>query len=89
MAQILFPLFEQVVFAPIHSARATALSDLLAAAETVGTPAVAAESVSQALQLAQQQLTQRTGNGVIVISGSVFLVGEARPLLLAARGKSQ
>ena len=84
MAQILFPLFEQVVFAPIHSARATALSDLVAAAEATGTPAVAAESVSQALQLAQ-----RAGNGVILISGSVFLVGEARPLLLAERGESQ
>jgi dihydrofolate synthase/folylpolyglutamate synthase len=84
MAQILFPLFEQVVFAPIHSARATALSDLVAAAEATGTPAVVAESVSQALQLAQ-----RAGNGVIVISGSVFLVGEARPLLLAERGESQ
>lgn len=84
MAQILFPLFEQVIFAPIHSARATALSDLVAAAEAVGTPFITAESVSQALQLAQ-----RSGNGVIVISGSVFLVGEARSLLLAARGESQ
>ena len=32
MAQILFPLFEQVIFAPIHSARATAMEDLVAAA---------------------------------------------------------
>jgi dihydrofolate synthase/folylpolyglutamate synthase len=84
MAQILFPLFEQVIFAPIRSARAAALCDLMAAAQAVGTPAVAAESVSQALQVAQ-----RAGDGVIVISGSVFLVGEARSLLLAERGESQ
>ncbi len=32
MAQILFPLFDQVIVAPIHTARAAALDDLLAAA---------------------------------------------------------
>jgi dihydrofolate synthase/folylpolyglutamate synthase len=84
MAQILFPLFEQVIFAPIHSARAAALGDLMAAAQSTGTPAVAADSLSQALELAQ-----RAGDGVIVISGSVFLVGEARSLLLAERGGSR
>ena len=82
MAQILFPLFERVVFAPIHSARAAALGDLMAAARATGTPAVAAESVGQAIELAKQQVTQSPGDGVIVISGSVFLVGEARTLLL-------
>ncbi len=89
MAQILFPLFDQVVLAPIHSARAAALGDLMAAAQATGTPAVAAESVGQAIELALQQVKQRDGEGVIVISGSVFLVGEARPLLLARRGDSQ
>jgi dihydrofolate synthase/folylpolyglutamate synthase len=77
MAQILFPLFERVIFAPIHSARAAALCDLEAAAEATGTPFVAAESVSQAMQLAQH-----ARRGVVVISGSVFLVGEARTLLM-------
>jgi len=88
MAQILFPLFEQVVFAPIHSARAAALSDLVAAAQATGTPAVAAESVGEALQFALRHLAQRAGSGVIVISGSVFLVGDARSLLLAGSGES-
>ncbi len=86
MAQILFPLFDQVILAPIHSARAAALGDLMAAAQATGTPAVAAESVAQAIELALQQVKQRDGEGVIVISGSVFLVGEARPLLLAGEG---
>jgi hypothetical protein len=55
------------------------MSGLLAAAETTGTPAEPAGSVSQALEMA------RLGDagGVIVVSGSVLLVGEARSLLLA------
>jgi dihydrofolate synthase/folylpolyglutamate synthase len=80
MAQILFPVFEQVIFAPIHSARAAAFDDLLAAAASTGTPAVAASSVREALRLAEEC----TPGGEIVVSGSVYLVGEARSLLLAA-----
>ena len=79
MAQILFPLFEQVILAPIHAARAAAMDDLLAAARKVGTPAVVAESVSEALRLAKV----RAACGVAVISGSVYLVGEARGLLVS------
>lgn len=82
MAQILFPLFEQVIIAPIHTARAAALDDLLAAARATGTPAVASESVGQALQLAEE----RVEGGLIVVSGSAYLVGEARTLLLAEKG---
>ena len=78
MAQILFPLFDEVIFAPIHSARAAAMEDLLAAAASTGTPAVAAETVTSALGLAGE----RSQGGVVVVSGSVYLVGEARSLLL-------
>lgn len=85
LAQILFPLFEQVILAPIHSARAATLSELAAAAKAVGAPAVAAETVSEALQLAQDRAAQV--GGPVVITGSVFLVGEARTLLLGARGR--
>jgi dihydrofolate synthase/folylpolyglutamate synthase len=55
---------------------------LLAAAETTGTHAVAADSVQQALQLARQS----ADGGVVVVSGSVYLVGEARTLLLDEKG---
>lgn len=79
MGRILFPLFEEVVLAPIHSARAAAIKDLQAAAASVGVRATAAESVSQALELA----AERSLGGVVVVSGSVYLVGEARPLLVA------
>ncbi len=83
MAQILFPLFEQVIVAPIQSARAAAVDDLLAAARATGTPATAAGSVSEALRLARE----RAAGGTVVISGSVYLVGEARALL--TDGKSE
>jgi len=67
MAQILFPIFDQVILAPIHSARAAAIPDLLAAAQSTGTPAVAADSVAQAMQVA----VSKRDNGIVVISGSV------------------
>jgi dihydrofolate synthase/folylpolyglutamate synthase len=78
MAQILFPLFEQVILAPIQSARAAAIADLEAAARATGTPALTAVSVREALQWARA----RGQGGVVVVSGSVYLVGEARSLLL-------
>ena len=82
-----FPLFDQIVIAPIHTARAAALQDLLAAAEATGTPATVADSVAQALKLAKEQLGERQANpGQIVVSGSVYLVGEARSLLLNESG---
>ncbi len=78
LAQILFPLFEEVIFAPINSARATPVDELIAAAQLTGTKAIAAASIADAIERAAAD----TGDGTIVISGSVYLVGEARPLVL-------
>lgn len=123
MAQILFPLFSEVIFAPIHSPRATSMVDLLAAAESVGVPARAAASIEEALAWAEGDrglggqelvgqglspdatpclvsghgfsraenapkndgvaLAPEAVSGLIVVAGSVYLVGEVRPLLLA------
>jgi len=90
MAQILFPLFDQVIVVPIQNARAASVDDLLAAAATTGTPAIAAESVSEALRIAQKRITNHAridqheaAGGLAVVSGSVYLVGEARTLLLS------
>jgi len=77
MTQILFPLFDHVILAPIHSPRATDLAELLSAAEATGIPAEAANTVEEALELAFALNPAR-----IVISGSVYLVGEARTMLL-------
>ena len=84
MAQILFPLFKRVILTPIHSARAAAMEDLVAAAQLTQTPFLVAESVADALQLASKQ----DGGGPIIVCGSVYLVGEARSLLLAERAES-
>jgi dihydrofolate synthase/folylpolyglutamate synthase len=81
LAQILFPLFERVVFPPIQSPRATPVEELLIAAQSTGTPALLAGSVTEALDLvAAKPLAE---NSVAVVSGSVYLVGEARSLLMS------
>lgn len=82
LAQILFPLFDQVILAPIHTSRAAATADLLAAAQATGTEPIIAASVTEALD----QAATRTNGGIAVISGSVYLVGEARTLLLESGG---
>ncbi len=84
LAQILFPLFDRLIFAPISSPRATPVDALLAAAETTGTPAEAAPTIYAAMQHAG------SGNqGVVVVSGSVYLVGHARALLLGHRSPNE
>lgn len=78
MTQILFPIFDHVILAPIHSPRATPVEDLAAAAEAVGVQYTAARSVPEAIEAALRLKPAR-----IVISGSVYLVGEARHHLLS------
>ena len=78
MTQILFPIFDHVVLAPIHSPRATEVADLLAAAEATGVPSTPSATVEEAIQIALALKPAK-----IVISGSVYLVGEARHILLA------
>jgi dihydrofolate synthase / folylpolyglutamate synthase len=78
MAQILFPVFDRVIFAPVRSPRAAAMDELAAAALATVTPALAAQSVDEALRLAAAGEPGETA----VVSGSVYLVGEARTVLL-------
>jgi dihydrofolate synthase/folylpolyglutamate synthase len=83
LGQILFSLFKQVIFAPIHSLRATPIEDLMVAAQATGTPAFVASSVKEALELARRSAESSVGPGVVVVSGSVYLVGESRALLMS------
>ena len=85
MAQILFPLFERVILAPIHSSRAASLDDLKSAARATGTDGVVADSVQGAIDLAEGFACNPRGQST-VISGSVYLVGEARTILMCKRG---
>ena len=82
MAQILFPLFDRVILAPIHTSRATSVEDLMAAAKATGSEAETVGSVHEAIERAEKDAV----DGVIVISGSVYLVGEARTLLMSGQG---
>jgi dihydrofolate synthase / folylpolyglutamate synthase len=85
LAQILFPLFERVIFAPIASPRATPMEDLLAAAVRTGTAAESAATVKDAIDLARKRVENAAPPQVVVVSGSVYLVGAARAVLLAGQ----
>jgi dihydrofolate synthase / folylpolyglutamate synthase len=89
MSQILFPLFDSsadrpydhLIFAPIDNPRAASLEDLLAAAEALGIPAQSAPNLEAALVQAR---AVTPSNGIVLATGSVYLVGEVRQL--AVRG---
>jgi dihydrofolate synthase / folylpolyglutamate synthase len=88
MAQILFPLFDStagrpldhIVLAPVDSPRAASLDELTAAAAALNTPARTAASTAEALALARR-LTP--AGGLIVATGSIYLVGAIRGLVTA------
>jgi dihydrofolate synthase / folylpolyglutamate synthase len=89
MAQILFPLFDSspdgspsrpydhIVFAPIDNPRAATIEDLLAAAHALDIPAHAAPHLAAALA---QACAITPSGGLIIATGSVYLVGEVRHL---------
>jgi dihydrofolate synthase/folylpolyglutamate synthase len=87
MAQILFPLFDStggrpqdhIVLTPIDNPRAASLEDLEAAARQLDTPAHSAHHPAEALALARS-LTPT--NGLILATGSVYLVGALRELAI-------
>lgn len=87
IARILFPLFDstgdrphdRIVFAPIPNPRAAALEDLLAAARALDIPAQSAPTAAEALALARQ-LTP--SDGLIIATGSIYLIGALRDLVL-------
>jgi dihydrofolate synthase/folylpolyglutamate synthase len=82
LAQILFPLFHRVVVTPVDSPRSAAGEDLLAAAHTTGSEV---EAAPDAISAVERALSLTPAHGLVVITGSVYLVGQVRPLLTAAR----
>ena len=92
ISRILFPLFDSpggsarnhqyphhIVFAPIANARAASLEDLAAAARALEIPAQSAATPVEALALARR-LTPP--GGLIIATGSIYLVGTLRELAL-------
>jgi len=94
MEQVLLPLFDSasgdparagdhVVLAPVHNPRAATIEELAGAAQRLDVPVHVASDLQDALRQAQL-LTPK--DGVIVATGSIFLVGEIRALALAQAG---
>ena len=78
IAEILFPLAEQVVVTHVANPRAATTEELLQAASRTGVPVYAEETVAAAVKRARELSKPE---GVIVVTGSIFLVGEAMTLL--------
>lgn len=90
LAQVLFSLFDSsssdplrahdhIVLAPIQNPRAATVEELLEAAKELDIPAHAAPHLPAALAQARNVTPD---DGIIVATGSVFLVGELRSLAL-------
>jgi dihydrofolate synthase/folylpolyglutamate synthase len=90
MSQILLPLFDStsgdpdrahdhVILAPIDNPRAASLTELLAAAHAMDIPAHAAPHIPAALAEAR---AKTPADGIIIATGSIYLVGEIRNLAL-------
>ncbi|MBN9614270.1 MAG: bifunctional folylpolyglutamate synthase/ dihydrofolate synthase [Acidobacteriales bacterium 59-55] len=91
MTQILLPLFDatggdperardHIVLAPIDNPRAATLEELQAAARALDIPAVAAPTLADALAQARALTSV---DGIILATGSIYLVGEIRRLALS------
>jgi dihydrofolate synthase / folylpolyglutamate synthase len=75
MAAVLFPLFDRVVLTPIDSPRSARLEEMAAAAEKTGT---SYESAPEAMSALKMAIASTPAEGLIVVSGSVYLVGAVR-----------
>ncbi len=81
LAQILFPLFGRVVVTPVDSPRSASVEDLVAAAHLTGSEV---EAATDAISAVERALHLTPTHGLVVVTGSVFLVGQVRPTLLAS-----
>ena len=73
IAAILFPVAEHVVVTNVANPRAASTGELLQAGSRTGAQISAEETVPAALARAQQM---GSAHGVVVVTGSIFLVGE-------------
>ena len=78
MIQILFPIAQQVVVTHAANPRAASTAELAEAAKAVGTEVVEFPKVESAIQQAANVTPE---NGVLVVTGSIFVVGEAMQAL--------
>jgi dihydrofolate synthase/folylpolyglutamate synthase len=79
LAQILFPLFDSVILTEVDSPRRASLAQMTEAARPTGVATLTAENAKDALE---QAWASTPADGLVVVTGSVYLVGAARTLLL-------
>jgi dihydrofolate synthase/folylpolyglutamate synthase len=79
LVEILFPLFDHVVLTASESPRAASTKELLAAAATIDIPLTVADGPVQALAKA---VATTSASGLVVVSGSIYLVGPVRGHIL-------
>jgi dihydrofolate synthase / folylpolyglutamate synthase len=82
LGQILFPLFRNVVLTPVDSPRGASVDDMLAAARSTGS---SVEPASDATHAVERALHITPADGLVVVTGSVYLVGEVRPMLVSTQ----
>jgi dihydrofolate synthase / folylpolyglutamate synthase len=78
MAEILFPLAERVIATRADNPRSASPEEIREAAVRTSTPIEEAGDVAAAIELAQ---TSSRADAVVVITGSIYIVGEAMRLL--------
>jgi dihydrofolate synthase/folylpolyglutamate synthase len=78
IADVLFPIAEQVVVTHVNNPRAASTGELVQAGSRTGATLYTEETVAAALAKAHE-ITQP--DGVIVATGSIFLVGEAMAVM--------
>lgn len=85
IAEILFPLADHLILTRINNVRAASLETLAALARRFAHGAVIeASSGAEAVRIA---ITQTPNNGLICVTGSLYLIGETRPLILKLAGQ--
>ena len=83
LAQVLFPVFDEVLLTRAHGPRAATLEALTAAAEPTGTAYRTFPDAAAALEAAQ---LATPAHGLIVLAGSIALLGEMEKLLASWKG---
>jgi dihydrofolate synthase/folylpolyglutamate synthase len=84
IAQILFPIFDRVILTEVSSPRTASLQEIQAAAEKTGVVSETAQDPQAALQRA---FSLTAPGDLIVVTGSVYLVGALRESLAGVRNE--
>jgi dihydrofolate synthase / folylpolyglutamate synthase len=80
IARILFPVADRLILTPINNPRAAGVETLAPLARRFARGIVTeASSSAEALRIAT---TETPNNGLICVTGSLYLIGETRPLIL-------